>query len=193
MAPGSMTACRHLGLCGATAVTGPTAHSEGLPPAAESMTLEADSAPAASGLEKTGGVCVLCERTIDAVRERWIVEHNRALNSAARTILSTWAPRTKPVPSKRQRMIIDARHAPNGRRFGKSEQKPQTGRCRVGGTVPGSRPCQVKSSYDSTSISREELSEGREQACDCSEICRMLRSRSAMPSCYQSVAYNVIV
>lgn len=29
--------------------------------------------------EKTSGVCVLCGRTIDAVRERWIVEHLRAL------------------------------------------------------------------------------------------------------------------
>ncbi|GEO16348.1 HNH endonuclease [Microvirga aerophila] len=29
--------------------------------------------------EKTGGVCVLCDRTIDGARERWIVEHIRAL------------------------------------------------------------------------------------------------------------------
>ncbi|MEZ0167552.1 HNH endonuclease [Microvirga sp. TS319] len=29
--------------------------------------------------ETTGGVCVLCGRTIDAVRERWVVEHLRAL------------------------------------------------------------------------------------------------------------------
>jgi 5-methylcytosine-specific restriction endonuclease McrA len=29
--------------------------------------------------EKTGGVCVLCERKIDGVRERWIAEHIRAL------------------------------------------------------------------------------------------------------------------
>jgi hypothetical protein len=29
--------------------------------------------------EKTGGVCVLCEGKIDAVRERWVVEHLRAL------------------------------------------------------------------------------------------------------------------
>ncbi len=29
--------------------------------------------------ETTGGVCVLCERKIDGVRERWIVEHIRAL------------------------------------------------------------------------------------------------------------------
>jgi 5-methylcytosine-specific restriction endonuclease McrA len=29
--------------------------------------------------ERTGGVCVVCERLIDGVRERWIVEHIRAL------------------------------------------------------------------------------------------------------------------
>lgn len=29
--------------------------------------------------ERTGGVCVLCDRAIDGVRERWIVEHIRAL------------------------------------------------------------------------------------------------------------------
>jgi 5-methylcytosine-specific restriction endonuclease McrA len=29
--------------------------------------------------EKTGGVCVLCDREIDGVRERWIAEHIRAL------------------------------------------------------------------------------------------------------------------
>jgi hypothetical protein len=29
--------------------------------------------------EKTGGVCVLCEAKIDGLRERWIVEHIRAL------------------------------------------------------------------------------------------------------------------
>ncbi|GEO15777.1 HNH endonuclease [Microvirga aerophila] len=29
--------------------------------------------------EKTGGVCVLCDRKIDGVRERWIAEHMRAL------------------------------------------------------------------------------------------------------------------
>ncbi|WP_409568439.1 HNH endonuclease [Methylobacterium sp. J-072] len=29
--------------------------------------------------ERTGGICVLCDRRIDGVRERWIVEHIRAL------------------------------------------------------------------------------------------------------------------
>ncbi len=29
--------------------------------------------------EKTGGVCVVCDSRIDGVRERWIVEHIRAL------------------------------------------------------------------------------------------------------------------
>ncbi len=29
--------------------------------------------------EKAGGICVLCKRKIDGVRERWIVEHIHAL------------------------------------------------------------------------------------------------------------------
>jgi hypothetical protein len=29
--------------------------------------------------EKTSGVCVICDRPIDGVRERWIAEHIRAL------------------------------------------------------------------------------------------------------------------
>jgi len=29
--------------------------------------------------EKAKGICVLCERRIDGVRERWIIEHIRAL------------------------------------------------------------------------------------------------------------------
>ncbi|MBL0407566.1 HNH endonuclease [Microvirga aerilata] len=29
--------------------------------------------------EKTGGLCVVCDSRIDGVRERWIVEHIRAL------------------------------------------------------------------------------------------------------------------
>jgi 5-methylcytosine-specific restriction endonuclease McrA len=29
--------------------------------------------------ERAKGICVLCDRTIDGVRERWIVEHIRAL------------------------------------------------------------------------------------------------------------------
>lgn len=29
--------------------------------------------------EAAGGVCILCDRKIDGVREKWIVEHKRAL------------------------------------------------------------------------------------------------------------------
>ena len=29
--------------------------------------------------ERAEGICVLCDRTIDGVRERWIIEHIRAL------------------------------------------------------------------------------------------------------------------
>jgi 5-methylcytosine-specific restriction endonuclease McrA len=34
--------------------------------------------------EKTGGRCVVCHRQIDGVRERWIVEHIRALELGGR-------------------------------------------------------------------------------------------------------------
>jgi 5-methylcytosine-specific restriction endonuclease McrA len=42
--------------------------------------------------ERTGGVCVLCERKIDAVRERWIVEHIRALELGGADHLTNMGP-----------------------------------------------------------------------------------------------------
>jgi hypothetical protein len=42
--------------------------------------------------EKTGGVCVLCEGKIDGVRERWIVEHIRALELGGEDDLSNMGP-----------------------------------------------------------------------------------------------------
>lgn len=42
--------------------------------------------------ETTGGVCVLCARRIDGVRERWIVEHIRALELGGADDLSNLGP-----------------------------------------------------------------------------------------------------
>jgi 5-methylcytosine-specific restriction endonuclease McrA len=42
--------------------------------------------------EKTGGVCVLCERKIDGARERWIAEHIRALELGGEDDLSNMGP-----------------------------------------------------------------------------------------------------
>jgi hypothetical protein len=42
--------------------------------------------------ETTGGVCVLCERKIDGVRERWIAEHIRALELGGEDDLSNMGP-----------------------------------------------------------------------------------------------------
>ena len=42
--------------------------------------------------EKTGGTCVLCDGKIDGVRERWIVEHIRALELGGKDDLSNMAP-----------------------------------------------------------------------------------------------------
>lgn len=42
--------------------------------------------------ERTGGVCVLCNRKIDGVRERWIVEHIRALELGGEDDLSNMGP-----------------------------------------------------------------------------------------------------
>ncbi|WP_074078421.1 HNH endonuclease [Microvirga massiliensis] len=42
--------------------------------------------------EKTGGTCVLCERRIDGVRERWIVEHIRALELGGEDDLANMGP-----------------------------------------------------------------------------------------------------
>jgi 5-methylcytosine-specific restriction endonuclease McrA len=42
--------------------------------------------------ERTGGRCVLCDRLIDGVRERWIVEHIRALELGGADHLDNLAP-----------------------------------------------------------------------------------------------------
>jgi 5-methylcytosine-specific restriction endonuclease McrA len=42
--------------------------------------------------ERTGGRCVLCEGRIDEVRERWIVEHIRALELGGEDDLSNMGP-----------------------------------------------------------------------------------------------------
>ncbi|WFT83397.1 HNH endonuclease [Methylobacterium sp. CB376] len=42
--------------------------------------------------ERTGGVCVICEAPIDGVRERWIVEHIRALELGGADDLANMGP-----------------------------------------------------------------------------------------------------
>ncbi len=42
--------------------------------------------------ERAAGVCVLCNRSIDGVRERWTVEHIRALELGGADELSNMAP-----------------------------------------------------------------------------------------------------
>jgi 5-methylcytosine-specific restriction endonuclease McrA len=42
--------------------------------------------------ESTGGVCILCRRVIDGVRERWIAEHVRALELGGDDNLSNMGP-----------------------------------------------------------------------------------------------------
>lgn len=42
--------------------------------------------------ERTGGICVVCERRIDGVRERWIVEHMRALELGGADELDNMGP-----------------------------------------------------------------------------------------------------
>ncbi len=42
--------------------------------------------------EKTGGTCVLCDERIDGPRERWIVEHIRALELGGVDDLSNMGP-----------------------------------------------------------------------------------------------------
>ncbi|MGE7415074.1 HNH endonuclease signature motif containing protein [Methylobacterium tarhaniae] len=42
--------------------------------------------------ERTGGVCVVCESPIDGIRERWIVEHIRALELGGADDLSNMGP-----------------------------------------------------------------------------------------------------
>lgn len=42
--------------------------------------------------ERTGGVCILCNRPIDGARERWMVEHIRALELGGADELNNTGP-----------------------------------------------------------------------------------------------------
>ena len=42
--------------------------------------------------ERAGGICILCERKIDGVRERWIIEHIRALELGGADDLDNMGP-----------------------------------------------------------------------------------------------------
>jgi hypothetical protein len=42
--------------------------------------------------EKTGGICILCERKIDGLREQWISEHIRALELGGMDDLDNMGP-----------------------------------------------------------------------------------------------------
>jgi len=53
--------------------------------------------------EKTGGRCVLCHRTIDGVRERWIAEHIRALELGGADDLANMGPAHEACASAKTR------------------------------------------------------------------------------------------
>ena len=53
---------------------------------------EADTTPAAAGVGENRGMCVLCDQRIDGPRERWIVEHIRALELGGEDDLSNMGP-----------------------------------------------------------------------------------------------------
>jgi hypothetical protein len=68
--------------------------------------------------EHAKGICVLCDRPIEGVRERWIIEHIRAWSWEARTNPTTWDRLTRPAHGRRPATIISVRPKPSGRRSG---------------------------------------------------------------------------
>jgi 5-methylcytosine-specific restriction endonuclease McrA len=75
--------------------------------------------------EKTAGICVICHLKIDGVRERWIVEHKRALELGGADELENMGPahetcasaktqddHRRAAKAKRQKISYIGAHAP---------------------------------------------------------------------------------
>ncbi|MCB5173579.1 HNH endonuclease [Microvirga sp. SM9] len=64
--------------------------------------------------ERTGGVCMLCDRMIDGARERWIAEHIRALELGGADDLENLGPAHEACATEKTR--DDHRRAAHAKR-----------------------------------------------------------------------------
>ena len=99
--------------------------------------------------EKTGGTCVLCDRRIDGVRERWIVEHIRALELGGTDDIDNMGPAHEACG--REKTLDDHARAAEAKR----QKIRHLGAVVVARPLPGSRTSALKRKVDGTVVLRK--------------------------------------
>ena len=100
--------------------------------------------------EKTGGTCILCDRRIDGVRERWIVEHIRALELGGMDDIDNMGPAHEACGREKTR--DDHARAAEAKR----QKIRHLGAVVVTRPLPGSRTSALKRKVDGTVVLRED-------------------------------------
>ena len=98
--------------------------------------------------EKTGGTCILCDRRIDGVRERWIVEHIRALELGGTDDIDNMGPAHEACGREKTR--DDHARAAEAKR----QKIRHLGAGVVARPLPGSRTSALKRKVDGTVVLR---------------------------------------
>lgn len=100
--------------------------------------------------ERTGGTCVICGQRIDGVRERWIVEHIRALELGGADDLANMGPAHEACGREKTR--DDHARAAEAKRQKIRHLGAVVGPARP---LPGSRACALKRKVNGTVVLRE--------------------------------------
>lgn len=107
--------------------------------------------------ERTGGTCVVCGLIIDGVRERWIVEHIRALELGGADELDNMGPAHEACGQEKTR-DDHARAA-----WAKRQKIKHLGAAVTFRPLPGSRICPLKRKVNGQVVSRHILASGDAQ------------------------------
>ncbi|WP_279595074.1 HNH endonuclease signature motif containing protein [Methylobacterium sp. E-066] len=99
--------------------------------------------------ERTGGTCVLCDRRIDGVRERWIVEHIRALELGGMDDIDNMGPAHEACGREKTR--DDHARAAEAKR----QKIRHLGAAVVARPLPGSRAGPLKRKVNGTVVRRD--------------------------------------
>ncbi|MGU3662045.1 HNH endonuclease [Methylobacterium fujisawaense] len=98
--------------------------------------------------ERTGGTCVVCGQRIDGVRERWIVEHIRALELGGADDLENMGPAHETCGQEKTR--DDHARAAEAKR----QKIRHLGAAVVARPLPGSRASALKRKINGTEVAR---------------------------------------
>ncbi|MFC5552859.1 HNH endonuclease signature motif containing protein [Methylobacterium iners] len=99
--------------------------------------------------ERTGGTCVVCDRRIDGVRERWIVEHIRALELGGADEIENMGPAHELCGREKTR--LDHAKAAQAKR----RKMRHLGVVKSFNPLPGSRTSHFKRKLNGTVLRRE--------------------------------------